>query len=100
MCIRDRVHTDDFNLIADDDFEDVLQAYRELNEEGRLPIRVNEQIRFRRTDQLQRFLDPVSYTHLDVYKRQKEYTSSKTEVIPAAGHTLTAVEVVPATRCV
>ena len=49
--------TDDFNLIADDDFEDVLQAYRELNEEGRLPIRVNEQIRFRRTDQLQRFLD-------------------------------------------
>ena len=30
---------------------------RELNEEGRLPIRVNEQIRFRRTDQLQRFLD-------------------------------------------
>ena len=52
-----QVHTDDFNLIADDDFEDVLQAYRELNEEGRLPIRVNEQIRFRRTDQLQRFLD-------------------------------------------
>lgn len=32
-----QVHTDDFNLIADDDFEDVLQAYRELNEEGRLP---------------------------------------------------------------
>ena len=27
----------------------------------------------------------------------KEYTSSKTEVIPAAGHTLTAVEAVPAT---
>ena len=27
----------------------------------------------------------------------KEYTSSKTEIIPAAGHTLTAVEAVPAT---
>ena len=32
-----QVHTDDFNLIADDDFEDVLQAYRELNEEGGCP---------------------------------------------------------------
>ena len=65
-----QVHSDDFNLIADDDFEDVLQAYRELNEEGRLPIRVNEQIRFRRLDQLQRFLD-LGYRANDTIGRFK-----------------------------
>lgn len=52
-----QVHSDDFNLIADNDLEDVLRAYRELSEEGRLHIRVNEQIRFRTPEQLQRFLD-------------------------------------------
>ncbi len=65
-----QVHTDDFNLIADDDFEDVLQAYRELNEEGRLPIRINEQIRFRRPEQLQRFLD-LGYRAADTIGRFK-----------------------------
>ena len=65
-----QVHSDDFNLIADDDLEGVLQAYRELNEEGRLPIRVNEQIRFRRLEQLQRFLD-MGYRANDTIGRFK-----------------------------
>lgn len=51
-----QVHSDDFNLVADNDFKDVLQAYKELAEEGRLPIRVNEQIRFRRLEQVEEFL--------------------------------------------
>ncbi len=51
-----QVHSDDFNLLADDDLEDVLEAYKELSEEGRLPVRVNEQIRFRRAEQIERFL--------------------------------------------
>lgn len=52
-----QIHSDDFNVIADGQFEDVLTAYRQLSEEGRLPIRVNEQVRFRTREQLQRFLD-------------------------------------------
>ncbi len=65
-----QVHTDDFNLIADNDFKEVLQAYRELSEEGRLPIRVNEQIRFRRPEQLQSFLD-LGYRATDTIGRFK-----------------------------
>lgn len=51
-----QVHTDDFNLIAEDDLEKNLQAYKELVEEGRLPIRIYEQIRFQRPEQLEKFL--------------------------------------------
>lgn len=65
-----QVHSDDFNLVADNDFKDVLQAYKELSEEGRLPIRVNEQIRFRRLEQVQEFLD-LGYRANDVIGRFK-----------------------------
>lgn len=65
-----QVHSDDFNLVADDDFADVIQAYKELAEEGRLPIRVNEQIRFRRAEQIQRFLD-MGYRANDTLGRFK-----------------------------
>ena len=52
-----QVHTDDFNIIGENDLEKNLQAFKELVEEGRLPIRVYEQIRFQHPDQLQQFLD-------------------------------------------
>lgn len=65
-----QAHSDDFNLVAKDDLKDVLQAFKELSEEGRLPIRVNEQIRFQRLDQLQSFLD-MGYRANDTIGRFK-----------------------------
>lgn len=65
-----QVHSDDFNLIRDDDFKEVLQAYKELSEEGRMPIRVNEQIRFKRVEQLKEFLD-LGYRANDTIGRFK-----------------------------
>ena len=50
-------HTDDFNLLVEGDLKQNLQAYKELVEEGRLPIRIYEQIRFQNSDQLKEFFD-------------------------------------------
>lgn len=50
------VQTDDLEAITDFDFEGVLTAYRELEMEGKLPIRINQQCLLPKIDKLNRFL--------------------------------------------
>ncbi len=50
-------HTDDFNVIGDDDVEENLRVFKELDEEGRLPIRICQQSRFLTAAKLQEFID-------------------------------------------
>ncbi|MBQ8588963.1 MAG: amidohydrolase [Firmicutes bacterium] len=52
-----QVHTDDFNVIGDNDVEENLQVFRELDEEVRLPIRICQQSRFLTAAGLQEFID-------------------------------------------
>ena len=49
-------HTDDFNIIQENDLKLNLEAFKELVEEDRLPIRVYEQTRFQTIDQMKDFL--------------------------------------------
>lgn len=49
------VETDDFELTRAGSFHDILQAYRELDEEGRLPIRVNLMLYLPEDEQQQEF---------------------------------------------
>ncbi len=51
------VHTDDFLSIPGADYEMVLQAYRELEREGRLPIKVYEQAQLADPKRLKEFLE-------------------------------------------
>ena len=50
------VHSHDFNIVSDGDQKKVLQAYKELVDEGRLPIRVYQQNTFREHEQIDDFL--------------------------------------------
>ena len=47
--------TDDFELTRAGDFHDILQAYKELDEEGRLPIRINLMLYLPEDEQQQEF---------------------------------------------
>ncbi|MCI9635643.1 MAG: amidohydrolase [Hungatella sp.] len=49
------VHTDDFLSLNGVDYEMVLRAYRELEEEGRLTIKICEQSQFENLEQLKEF---------------------------------------------
>ena len=49
------VETDDFELTRAGTFHDILQAYRELDEEGKLPIRVNQMLYLPEDEQQQDF---------------------------------------------
>lgn len=50
------VQTDDFGALAAKDFEKVIQAYKALQAEGRLPIRIYEQCLLPNLEDLKRFL--------------------------------------------
>ena len=65
-----QAHTDDFNLLVEGDLKQNLQAYKELVEEGELPIRIYEQIRFQNSDQLKEFFD-MGYKMKDTLGRFK-----------------------------
>lgn len=51
-----QLQSDDFNVLNENDYTDVIKAYQELSAEGKLPIRVVEQVRFASDEQLQEFL--------------------------------------------
>ncbi len=50
-------HSDDFCVFDKMDYEDVISAYKELEEEGKLTVRVIEQSQFVRPDDLKGFLE-------------------------------------------
>ncbi|MCI8889065.1 MAG: amidohydrolase [Hungatella sp.] len=56
------VHTDDFLSLNGGDYEMVLKAYRELEEEGRLTVKVCEQSQFEDLEQLKEFVDKGYHT--------------------------------------
>lgn len=49
-------HSDDFCVFDKMDYEDVISAYRELEAEGKLTVRINEQSQFVRPEDLKGFL--------------------------------------------
>ncbi|MBQ4620289.1 MAG: amidohydrolase [Clostridia bacterium] len=49
-------HSDDFCVFDKMDYEDVISAYRELEAEGKLTVRINEQSQFVRPEDLKSFL--------------------------------------------
>lgn len=51
------IQTDDFETYADKDYKKVLQAYRELEEEGLLPLRIYQQCLLKSQKALETFLD-------------------------------------------
>ena len=51
-----QLQSDDFNILNENDYEDVIKVYKELCEEDKLPIRVVEQARFASDEQLEEFL--------------------------------------------
>ena len=51
------IQSDDFETFSDKDYEKVISAYRELEEEKRLPLRVYEQCLLPDINRLKRFLD-------------------------------------------
>ena len=51
-----QLQSDDFNILNENDYEDVIRVYRELCEADMLPIRVVEQARFASDEQLRDFL--------------------------------------------
>lgn len=50
------VQSDDLLSVTDEDFTKVISAYRELKNEGKLTLRVNEQSRFENIKNLNRFI--------------------------------------------
>ena len=50
------MHSDDFETFSDKDWRKVLQAYRELETEGRLNVRVREQCLLPQIDRLREFI--------------------------------------------
>ncbi len=56
------VHTDDFLSLNGGDYEMVLKAYRELEEEGRLTVKVCEQSQFEGLERLKEFVDKGYHT--------------------------------------
>lgn len=51
------VQTDDFEALPGKNFENVLRAYKELDREGKLPIRIYEQCLLPHIDRLNNFLE-------------------------------------------
>lgn len=49
-------HSDDFCVFDKMDYEDVISAYKELEAEGKLTVRINEQSQFVRPEDLREFL--------------------------------------------
>jgi len=49
-------HSDDFCVFDKMDYEDVISAYKELEDEGKLTVRINEQSQFVHPEDLKRFL--------------------------------------------
>ena len=54
-----------------DRLEDTVNRYEDITAELGNPDVVNDQEKFRKLMKEQSSLAPVSYTHLDVYKRQE-----------------------------
>ena len=50
------MHSDDFETFSDKDWRKVLRAYRELEQEGRLNMRIREQCLLPQTDRLKEFI--------------------------------------------
>ncbi|PAB57945.1 amidohydrolase [Anaeromicrobium sediminis] len=50
------IQTDDFEAFPDKDFHKIIKAYKELNNEGKLPIRIYEQCLLQNTERLNSFL--------------------------------------------
>ena len=57
------VQTDDFESIPGHNFSNILQAYRELSEEGRLPLRVYHQCALPNMERFNLFLEKGFKTH-------------------------------------
>lgn len=55
-------HTDDFLALAGVGYETVLKAYRELEEEGRLTVKIYEQSQFEGTEELGEFIEKGYHT--------------------------------------
>lgn len=55
------VQSDDLLSVTDEDFTKVIKAYTELSNEGKLTLRVNEQSRFEKIENLKRFIS-MGYT--------------------------------------
>jgi predicted amidohydrolase YtcJ len=51
------IQSDDFEALPGKNFENVIKAYKELNENGKLPIRIYEQCLLPHIDRLKTFLD-------------------------------------------
>ena len=51
------IHSDDFDAFKGVDFEDIISAYKELEFENLLPIRINEQCLFFKLDDYKNFLN-------------------------------------------
>ena len=56
------VHTDDFLSLSGVDYEMVLEAYRQLEKEGRLTIKICEQSQFEDLEQLKGFVEQGYHT--------------------------------------
>ncbi len=52
-----RIHSDDCQMFSPQSWRTIIQAYRELAAEGKLPVRVYEQLRFLNPSDFQTFLD-------------------------------------------
>ena len=63
-------HSDDFCVFDKMDYEDVISAYRELEAEGKLTVRINEQSQFVRPEDLKGFLSKGDKTGVgsDLFK--------------------------------
>lgn len=56
------VHTDDFLSLSGVGYETILKAYKELEEEGRLTVKIYEQSQFESTEQLKEFIEKGYHT--------------------------------------
>ena len=61
-CGITSIHTDDFEAISAGEYQKVLDAYRQLEAEGKLPVRVYEQCLLATEPLLQQFLDEGHHT--------------------------------------
>ena len=50
------MHSDDFETFSDKDWRKVMRAYRELEQEGRLNVRIREQCLLPQIDRLKEFI--------------------------------------------
>lgn len=56
--------TDDFVVFHGLDYHEIIQAYEELKEEGKMTVRINQQNHFTNLDSLKKFVEEGHYTGL------------------------------------